>query len=38
MTVIGYMVDKNSGTSLITHDAKVIPLTAYGWNSLDKEH
>lgn len=38
MTVIGYMLDKNSGTSLITHDAKVIPLTAYGWNSLDKEH
>ena len=38
MTVIGYMVDKNSGTNLITHDAKVIPLTAHGWNSLDKEH
>ncbi len=33
MTVIGYMVDKNSGTNLITHDTKVIPLTAQGWNS-----
>jgi thiamine-monophosphate kinase len=37
MTVIGYMVDKNSGTNLVTHDAKVIPLTAQGWNSHDKE-
>ena len=33
MTVIGYMVDKNSGTNLVTHDTKVIPLTAQGWNS-----
>jgi len=37
MTVIGYMVDKNSGTNLVTHDAKVIPLSAQGWNSHEKE-
>ena len=36
MTVIGYMSEKNSGTSLISHDSKVIPLTAHGWNSLKK--
>ena len=33
MTVIGYMVDKNSGTNLVTHDAKAVPLSAQGWNS-----
>jgi thiamine-monophosphate kinase len=37
MTVIGYMVDKNSGTNIVTHDAKVIPLSAQGWNAHDKE-
>jgi len=37
MTVIGYMVDKNSGTNLVTHDAKSIPLSAQGWNSHDKK-
>lgn len=31
MTVIGYMVDENSGTNLISHDSKVFPLTAQGW-------
>jgi thiamine-monophosphate kinase len=33
MTVIGYMVDENSGTNLISHDSKVFPLTAQGWTS-----
>lgn len=33
MTVIGYMVDKASGNNLITHDSKVMPLTAHGWNA-----
>ena len=37
MTVIGYMVDKNSGTNLVTHDAKSVPLSAQGWNSHDKK-
>ena len=37
MTVIGYMVDENSGTNLVTHDAKSIPLSAQGWNSHDKK-
>jgi thiamine-monophosphate kinase len=37
MTVIGYMVDKNSGTNLISHDAKVFPLTAQGWTSYDEK-
>ena len=37
MTVIGYMVDKNSGTNLVTHDAKAVPLSAQGWNSHDKK-
>jgi len=33
MTVIGYMTDKNSGANLVTHDSKVMPLSAQGWNS-----
>ena len=33
MTVIGYMVDENSGKNLISHDSKVFPLTAQGWTS-----
>lgn len=33
MTVIGYMVDESSGTNLVTHDSKAIPLTAQGWNA-----
>ncbi len=33
MTVIGYMVDENSGANLITHDRRSIPLTAQGWGS-----
>ena len=33
MTVIGYMVDENSGKNLISHDSKVFPLTAQGWAS-----
>lgn len=37
MTVIGYMVDKNSGTNLVSHDSKVFPLTAQGWTSHDEE-
>ena len=36
MTVIGYMSEKNAGANLISHDSKVIPLTAHGWNSLKK--
>lgn len=36
MTVIGYMVDKSSGTNLISHDAKVFPLAAQGWTAYDK--
>ena len=36
MTVIGYMSEKNAGANLITHDSKVMPLTAHGWNSLKK--
>jgi thiamine-monophosphate kinase len=37
MTVIGYMVDENSGTNLVSHDSKIFPLTAQGWASLDKK-
>ena len=37
MTVIGYMADKNSGTNLISHDAKIFPLTAQGWASHDEK-
>ena len=37
MTVIGYMVDKNSGTNLVSHDAKTFPLTAQGWISHDEK-
>ena len=37
MTVIGYMGDKNSGTNLVSHDAKIFPLTAQGWISLDEK-
>lgn len=33
MTVIGYMVDKKSGTNMVTHDSKVLPLTAHGWSA-----
>lgn len=36
MTVIGYMVDKSSGTNLVSHDAKVFPLAAQGWTAYDK--
>jgi thiamine-monophosphate kinase len=37
MTVIGYMVDKSSGTTLVSHDAKVFPLAAQGWTAYDKK-
>lgn len=37
MTVIGYMVDKSSGTNLVSHDAKVFPLAAQGWTAYDKK-
>jgi thiamine-monophosphate kinase len=37
MTVIGYMVDENSGTNLVSHDSKIFPLTAQGWASLGKK-
>ena len=33
MTVIGYMMDQASGTNFVTHDGKMIPLTAQGWNA-----
>ncbi len=36
MTVIGYMVDKSSGTNLVSHDSKVFPLAAQGWTAYDK--
>ena len=36
MTVIGYMVDKSSGTNLVSHDDKVFPLAAQGWTAYDK--
>ena len=36
MTVIGYMVDKSSGTNLVSHDAKDFPLAAQGWTAYDK--
>tara|TARA_B100000767_G_scaffold5118_1_gene4848 strand:- start:2308 stop:3366 length:1059 start_codon:yes stop_codon:yes gene_type:complete len=36
MTVIGYMVDKSSGTNLVSLDAKVFPLAAQGWTAYDK--
>lgn len=36
MTVIGYMVDKSSGTNLVSYDAKVFPLAAQGWTAYDK--
>ena len=37
MTVIGYMVDENSGTNLVSHDSKIFPLTAEVWASLGKK-
>ena len=37
MTVIGYMVDKESGANLVTHDSKVFPLTAQGWTSHEEK-
>jgi len=37
MTVIGYMVDKESGVNLVTHDSKVFPLTAQGWTSHEEK-
>jgi len=37
MTVIGYMVDENSGTNLVSHDSKVFPLTAQGWTTHGKK-
>ena len=37
MTVIGYMVDKASGTNLVSHDSKIFPLTAHGWTALENK-
>ena len=37
MSVIGYMLDKDSGTNLVSHDSKIFPLTAQGWSAHDKK-
>jgi thiamine-monophosphate kinase len=34
---IGHICDASSGVNLITRDGTQIPLTAQGWNSLEKE-
>lgn len=37
MTVIGYMLDKNSGTNLVSHDSKIFPLSAEGWTAHENK-
>jgi thiamine-monophosphate kinase len=37
ITVIGHMLDKNSGINLVTRDGKQHPLTAQGWDAFLKK-
>lgn len=37
LTVIGHMTDKSTGANLVTRAETLIPLTAQGWNSFQRE-
>jgi thiamine-monophosphate kinase len=37
VNIIGYIKDKASGCSLVTHDNKAISLTAQGWDTYLKQ-